>query len=69
MAHLTMMGEMEASIAHEVNQPLAAVVTNANACLRWLDREAPDLESRRQSVASLAMANVAVKSLPGSGRS
>src|SRR5206468_1574729 len=39
LAHVTRvatLGEMTASISHEVNQPLAAVVTNANACLRWL---------------------------------
>ena len=50
MTHLTMMGELAASIAHEVNQPLAAVVTNANACLRWLDREPPDLREAREAV-------------------
>jgi len=50
MTHLTMMGELAASIAHEVNQPLAAVVTNANACLRWLDREEPDLAEAREAV-------------------
>lgn len=50
MTHLTMMGELAASIAHEVNQPLAAVVTNANACLRWLDRESPDLNEAREAV-------------------
>ena len=44
VTRLTTMGELAASIAHEVNQPLAAVVTNANACLRWLDRESPDLD-------------------------
>ncbi len=44
------MGQLTASIAHEVNQPLAAVVANAEACLRWLDRETPDLEEARQSV-------------------
>ena len=44
------MGELTASIAHEVNQPLAAVVTNAEACLRWLDRETPDLDAARRSV-------------------
>jgi signal transduction histidine kinase/ligand-binding sensor domain-containing protein len=37
-------GELAASIAHEVNQPLAAVITNADACLRWLDRESPNLQ-------------------------
>ncbi len=50
MTHLTMMGELAASIAHEVNQPLAAVVTNANACLRWLDREPPDLREAREAI-------------------
>jgi signal transduction histidine kinase len=44
------LGELTASIAHEVNQPLAGVVANAEACLRWLDRETPDLEEARQSV-------------------
>jgi C4-dicarboxylate-specific signal transduction histidine kinase len=41
------MGELTASIAHEVNQPLAGVTTNANAGLRWLAREPPDLEEAR----------------------
>ena len=41
---VTTMGQLTASIAHEVNQPLAAVVANAEACLRWLDRGTPDLE-------------------------
>jgi PAS domain S-box-containing protein len=44
------MGELTASIAHEVNQPLAAVVANAEACLRWLDRGTPDLDAVRRSV-------------------
>jgi C4-dicarboxylate-specific signal transduction histidine kinase len=44
------MGLLTASIAHEVNQPLAGVVTNAEACLNWLDREAPNLEAVRRSV-------------------
>ena len=50
ITHLTMMGELAASIAHEVNQPLAAVVTNANASLRWLNREPPDLDEAREAV-------------------
>jgi len=50
VTHLTMMGELAASIAHEVNQPLAAVVTNANACLRWLDRESPNLTEAREAI-------------------
>jgi len=50
LAHVTRvatLGEMSASIAHEINQPLAAVVTNANACLRWL--AANNLEATRES--------------------
>ena len=47
---MTTLGELTASIAHEVNQPLAAVVANAQACLRWLDREIPDLDAARRSV-------------------
>ena len=43
-------GEMTASIAHEVNQPLAAVITNANAGLRWLDAHPPVLEEVRQAL-------------------
>jgi PAS domain S-box-containing protein len=53
LAHVmrvTALGELTASIAHEVNQPLAAVVANAEACLRWLDRETPDLAAARRSV-------------------
>ena len=49
MSRLTMMGELAASIAHEVNQPLAAMVTNANACLRWLDRASPDLAEAKET--------------------
>jgi C4-dicarboxylate-specific signal transduction histidine kinase len=47
---VTTMGELAASIAHEVNQPLAGVIANAEACLRWLDRETPDLDKVRRSV-------------------
>jgi len=44
------MGELAASIAHEVNQPIAAVVTNARAALLWLAAKPPDVESARQSL-------------------
>jgi PAS domain S-box-containing protein len=47
---ITTLGELTASIAHEVNQPLAAVIANAEACLSWLSRAAPDLEAARRSV-------------------
>jgi PAS domain S-box-containing protein len=50
VTRVTTLGEMTASIAHEVNQPLTAVVANAEACLRWLDRETPDLDAARCSV-------------------
>jgi C4-dicarboxylate-specific signal transduction histidine kinase len=50
ITNLTRMGELAASIAHEVNQPLAAVVSNADVCLRWLDRESPDLDEAREAV-------------------
>jgi C4-dicarboxylate-specific signal transduction histidine kinase len=46
---VTMMGELTASLAHEVNQPIAAAVTNANTCLRWLTRDHPDLEEAREA--------------------
>ena len=54
MARLTMMGELTASIAHEVNQPLAAVVTNANACLEWLAALPPNLDEARKAVQRIA---------------
>jgi C4-dicarboxylate-specific signal transduction histidine kinase len=44
------LGELTASIAHEVNQPLAAIVTNGDACLRWLDRDVPQLDEVRDCV-------------------
>jgi C4-dicarboxylate-specific signal transduction histidine kinase len=50
VVRITTLGELAASIAHEVNQPLAAVVANAEACLRWLDRGTPDLDAVRRSV-------------------
>jgi PAS domain S-box-containing protein len=50
VTRLTTLGELTASIAHEVNQPLAAVVTNGDACLRWLDRDMPQLDEVRDAV-------------------
>ena len=47
VSRVTTMGELTASLAHEVNQPIAAAVTNANTCLRWLTRDHPDLEEAR----------------------
>jgi PAS domain S-box-containing protein len=47
---LTTLGELTASIAHEVNQPLAAVVNAGTACLRWLDGDTPNLDEARHAV-------------------
>ncbi len=47
VARITTMGEMAASIAHEINQPLAAVTNNANACLRWLGQDPPNIDRAR----------------------
>ena len=53
LAHInrvSIMGELGASIAHEVNQPLAGVVSNASACLRWLAGEVPNVEEVREGL-------------------
>ena len=50
MARLTTMGELAASIAHEINQPLAAVIANANAALRWLARRATQFEEAKEAL-------------------
>jgi PAS domain S-box-containing protein len=53
LAHVTRvmsMGELSTSIAHEINQPLTAIVTNANACQRWLDRAVPNVAEARSAV-------------------
>jgi PAS domain S-box-containing protein len=50
VTRVTMLGELTVSIAHEVNQPLAAVVANAQASLRWLNHEQPDLAAARRSM-------------------
>jgi PAS domain S-box-containing protein len=50
VTRVTTLGELTASISHEVNQPLAAIVANAGACLRWLDRDTPDLNAARRSL-------------------
>jgi C4-dicarboxylate-specific signal transduction histidine kinase len=46
---LSTMGQLTASIAHEINQPLAAIITNADACLLWLEADRPDVEEARQA--------------------
>lgn len=50
VTRVTTLGELTASIAHELNQPLAAVMANADACIGWLQRSPPDLKGARRSV-------------------
>lgn len=47
-------GELTASLAHEINQPLAAIVANANAACRWLERKVPDYDHARKSLQNIA---------------
>jgi signal transduction histidine kinase len=53
VARVMIMGELTASIAHEVNQPLAAVVANANAGLRWLANATPNLAEAREAISRI----------------
>src|SRR5258708_4540065 len=48
-SRVTTMGELTASLAHEVNQPIAAAITDANTCLRWLAGDTPKLEEAREA--------------------
>jgi NO-binding membrane sensor protein with MHYT domain/signal transduction histidine kinase len=56
LAHInrvTTMGELAASLAHEIKQPISAVHTNAKTCLRWLGRDQPDIEEAREAVSRI----------------
>jgi C4-dicarboxylate-specific signal transduction histidine kinase len=53
VARVTTLGELTAAIAHEINQPLSALVTRGSACLNWLDHEPPNLERVRSSIAAM----------------
>jgi C4-dicarboxylate-specific signal transduction histidine kinase len=53
VTRVTTLGELAASIAHEVNQPLAAIVADANACLHWLEADRPPLDSVREALAAV----------------
>ena len=48
-----MLGELAASISHELKQPIAAAMANAQASLRWLNREQPDLDGARRSAEAI----------------
>ena len=50
VSRVATLGELTASIAHEVNQPLAAIVTSGEACLRWLGLDAPPLDRVKRSI-------------------
>jgi two-component system sensor kinase FixL len=52
-ARLSTLGELASSIAHEVNQPLAAIVTNAETSLRWLGRDEPNVEKAKELTARI----------------
>jgi len=56
LAHIqrvNMLGELAAALAHEIKQPIAASITSANACLRWLDRDPPNLKRARAAAARI----------------
>jgi C4-dicarboxylate-specific signal transduction histidine kinase len=54
VSRVTTMGELTASMAHEVNQPIAAAVADANTCLRWLTRDQPDVQEAREAALRMA---------------
>jgi len=53
ISRITTMGELTASIAHELNQPLGSIVVNGGVCLRWLEGVSPNLEEARQAVEAI----------------
>ena len=53
VTRVTTVGELTASLAHEIKQPIAAAITNANTCLRWLRRDEPELEEAREAASRM----------------
>src|SRR6185369_13508376 len=56
LAHInrvSMMGEMAASFAHEIKQPIAAAITSANSCIEWLSNDPPNLDRARAAAARI----------------
>src|ERR1700751_1231258 len=53
VSRVTTMGELTASLTHEIKQPIAAAVTNAQTCLRWLGRDQPDVAEAREAAARI----------------
>jgi PAS domain S-box-containing protein len=59
LAHVnrvSMLGELGASLSHELKQPIAAAITNADTCLRWLKRDQPDIEEASEAVTRIVEA-------------
>jgi C4-dicarboxylate-specific signal transduction histidine kinase len=56
ISRVTTMGELTASLAHEVNQPIAAAMTDANTCLTWLTRDRPDVKKAREAASRVVKA-------------
>jgi PAS domain S-box-containing protein len=69
ISRVTTMGELTASLAHEVNQPIAAAVTNANTCLRWLARDSPDVNEAREAASRMVKAVTRAAEIVGRIRS
>jgi PAS domain S-box-containing protein len=53
MNRVSVMGELAASLGHEINQPIAAAAINAGACVRWLQREPPEIDEARQTISRI----------------
>jgi PAS domain S-box-containing protein len=53
ISRVTSMGELTASLAHEINQPISAAVMNANVCTRWLQHDPPDVEEARAAASRM----------------
>jgi C4-dicarboxylate-specific signal transduction histidine kinase len=53
VTRVTTMGELTASLAHEIKQPISAAMTNAKTCLRWLDRDQPDITEAREAASRI----------------
>lgn len=54
VSHSTVLGELAASIAHEINQPLVSIVSNASASVRWLQRDLPDVQEALEGLRDIA---------------
>ena len=68
VARVTTLGELTASIAHEVNQPLSGIMTRASAALRWLSGESPNVEKARETLRQIVEATHRASDVVGSVR-